>query len=111
MNDARFTQGDSADFREPHMHACNHEGPCDTSNPECICIANNAFCEAFCACGYAVATFHEFEMDGAPAVLTARSYSLACYLLPSLLAGRRVATSSGASARLPTAALRTATVG
>ena len=82
MNGARYTQGDSADFREPHMHACNHDGPCDTSNPDCICIANKAFCEAFCACGYVEATSNEFRMNEAPAVITARRSSQALVSQP-----------------------------
>ena len=31
--------------------ACDHEGPCDTSNPLCVCVAGQNFCERFCSCG------------------------------------------------------------
>ena len=30
---------------------CDHEGPCDTSTPGCVCVASLNFCEVFCACG------------------------------------------------------------
>lgn len=38
-------------YRAHQTQACNCEGPCDTSNPNCVCIASLNFCEAFCSCG------------------------------------------------------------
>jgi len=31
--------------------ACDCDGPCDSSNPNCVCVASANFCEPFCACG------------------------------------------------------------
>ena len=30
---------------------CCHDGPCDTSSPDCVCIATHNYCEVHCACG------------------------------------------------------------
>ena len=40
-----------APHRELFGTMCDHSGPCDTSNPACVCISKSNFCEAFCACG------------------------------------------------------------
>lgn len=45
----RLKQGASTYERYGTM--CDCEGPCDTSNPNCVCISKANFCEVFCACG------------------------------------------------------------
>ena len=37
--------------RELSGTMCDHDGPCDTSTPGCVCIASSNYCEVFCACG------------------------------------------------------------
>jgi hypothetical protein len=39
------------DHQERYGTGCDHEGPCDTSTPGCVCVASLNFCEVFCACG------------------------------------------------------------
>ena len=39
------------DHQERYGTGCDHEGPCDTSTPGCVCLASLNFCEVFCACG------------------------------------------------------------
>ena len=37
--------------RELYGTMCDCSGPCDTTNPACVCISKWNFCETFCACG------------------------------------------------------------
>ena len=36
---------------ESYGTGCDTDGPCDTSNPNCLCISKSNFCEAHCTCG------------------------------------------------------------
>ena len=40
-----------AEHKEQYGTGCNCKGPCDTSNPDCLCMSKMNFCEVFCACG------------------------------------------------------------